>query len=89
MTMVNSDVPLGTRIPGGTLLKVSEIFPGDGVTRPYQVRLVVRDQQPHPFVLWVYFLDEDGGRAHGDYYSTLELALKRWPKKCALWQVEP
>lgn len=80
-------VPPGQAVEGGIVLQESEVFGGDHATRPYVVRLVVREHPYHPFVIWVYYLDEHKDRAHGDYHETLKYALKRFDKKCRIWQV--
>jgi len=89
----HATVPVGAKVPGGTLLAQSSVCYGDGATRPYVVRLVVREQQPHPFVVWVYFLAYGGeltkDRAHGDYCQRLDTALDAYNSKCAGWNVQP
>lgn len=79
----------GQPIPGGYMLAESEPYLGDEVSRPYVIRLVVRNDIVCPFVVWTYYLDKLGGRESGDYTDTLERGVEFYKRRCARHGLTP
>ena len=70
------------------VLAQSEPGGGDGVTRPFVVRLVMRGGF-QPLVSWVYFTDEAGGKGYGRYCSDIGTAVEAYTEQCGVWGVDP